>query len=62
MKQGDKFKIDSYQISQYENKRVVGIATIYETPKKTDKKVLCHIDTLNAHCLVFKRDLKNKAV
>jgi hypothetical protein len=53
--------IDTYRVKQYEEKRVVSAVIVLETPKKTDKYVLCHSSYLEADVLVLKSDLKNCA-
>ena len=57
MKVGDKFKIDTYRVSQYENERIVDEVTIVEEPKRNQKKVLVHSPKLQANVLIFKKDL-----
>ena len=57
MKVGDKFKIDTYRVSQYKNERVVDEVTILEEPKRNQKKVLVYSPKLQANVLIFKKDL-----
>jgi len=59
MKEGDKFKIDTYRVSQYENERVVDEVTLLETPTTRHKKVLVYSPKLMANVVVFKEDLVN---
>lgn len=58
MKKNDVFKIDTYRVPQYGEKRVVSQVRVLETPRKTDKRVLCYVEHLRADCLIFKSDLK----
>ena len=58
MKAGEKYSIDTYRVSQYENERVVDIVEVLETPPKFAKKVLCKSPKLQANILVFRKDLK----
>lgn len=55
---GQKYKIDSYRVSQYENERIVDIVEVVESPKKFQKKVLCFSPKLQANILVFATDMK----
>lgn len=59
MKTGDKYKIDSYRVSQYENERVVDVVSIIEPPTKYQKKILVHSPKLQSSILVFRSDLKS---
>lgn len=59
MKTGDKYKIDSYRVSQYENERIVDVVSIIEPPTKYQKKVLVHSPKLQSNILVFRSDLKS---
>lgn len=59
IKEGDVFHIDTYRVSQYEEKRVVDDVTILSSPKKNEKKVLVHSPYLMADVVVFISDLKN---
>jgi hypothetical protein len=58
IKKNDKFRIDTYRVSQYENERVVDVVTVVEVPTKAQKKVLVYSPKLQANVLVFKSDLK----
>lgn len=58
VKSGNVFKIDTYRVSQYTEKRVVDIVSVLEDPKKNAKKVLVYSPSLNADVLVFINDLK----
>jgi endonuclease IV len=58
IKEGDKFHIDTYRVSQYEETRIVDDVIVEETPAKNAKKVLVHSPYLMASVLVFIRDLK----
>lgn len=58
MKVGDKFKIDSYRVSQYNNERVVSEVILLETPKKWAKKALVESMSLRANVLVWIKDLE----
>ena len=58
MKKNQKFRIDSYRVSQYENERIADTVTILEIPKRFAKKVLCYSPMLKANILVFRNDLK----
>jgi len=58
MKEGNTYNIDTYRVSQYEGERVVDMVTVLETPKKNDKRVLCHSPKLMANVLIYKSDLK----
>lgn len=58
MKAGQKYRIDTYRVSQYENERVVDTVEIVEVPRKFAKKVLCYSPKLRANILVFRKDLK----
>lgn len=57
MKENDLFKIDTYRVSQYKEKRVVSQVRVLQTPRKADKRVLCYVESLHANCLIFKSDL-----
>ncbi len=59
MEEGNKYKIDSYRVSQYENERVVDIVELLETPSKFQKKVLVSSPKLKATILVYRNDLKS---
>jgi len=52
----DEYKIDTYGVKQYEEKRVVSKVTLLE-PKGRNKYVLCHVESLMADCLVPVKDL-----
>ena len=58
MKTGNVFHIDTGEVSQYEDKRVVDDVTIVEEPKKYSKKVLVYSPKLGANILVKRKDLK----
>ena len=53
------YKIDTYQVSQYENERVCSEVQLLEVPKKYAKRVLCYVAVLKADCLVWIKDLNN---
>jgi len=57
MKKGDKFKIDTYRVSQYKETRLVDTVEIVEVPTKAEKKALVYSPKLRANILVFKSDL-----
>ena len=57
-KKGDVCTIDTYRVKQCENERVVSVVRVLKTPKKTDKTVLVHSQTLQADILVYKSDLR----
>lgn len=59
---GDRFYIDTYRVSQYEDMRVVDVVEIVEIPKKYAKKVLCYSKKLLANILVFRTDLKSTSL
>ena len=59
MKKGDKYNIDSYRVSQYEDERITDVVTIIEEPNLNDKKVLVYSPKLKANILVFRNDLKS---
>ncbi len=58
MKEGNKYKIDTYRVSQYEGQRVVDTVELLETPSKYQKKVLVASPKLMATILVYRNDLK----
>jgi len=58
MKEGQTFKVDSYNVKQYENERFVDIVTVVETPTKRQKTVLCYSPKYMANVLISKIDLK----
>lgn len=55
---GERFYVDTYRVSQYEDMRVIDVVEIVEPPKKYAKKVLCYSKRLLANILVFIKDLK----
>ena len=58
MKKDDIYKIDSYNVKQYENTRIVDTVIVVETPKKYSKLVLVYSPLLLANILVKRNDLK----
>lgn len=58
MKTGETYKIDTYNVKQWEEKRVVSLVTLLETPSKRKKWVLVDVEELSAICLVPRKDLK----
>ena len=52
-----KAKIDTYNIKQYENQRIVSVIELLE-PIGKKKFVLCWVEYLNANCLVKVSDIK----
>jgi len=58
LKEGDRFTIDSYDVMQYENTRVVSEVELLETPTSKQKYVLAEVKYLKANCLVKIKDLK----
>ena len=58
MKKNDTYKIDSYNVKQYENMRIVDIVTLIETPKKYSKLILVYSPLLRANILVKRNELK----
>ena len=57
MKEGDKFKIDSYKVKQWEEKRVVSEVEVLETPKKYAKNVLVNVKSLRTVAIVPIKEL-----
>lgn len=55
---GQKFHIDSYEVKQYENKRVVDDVEVFDVFSGKTKYVLVYSPKLNANVLVKKTDLK----
>ena len=55
---GDKFHIDTGDIPQYENERIVDDVEVVDTPKKYSKTILVYSKKLRANILVKKRELK----
>lgn len=53
-------KIDSYNIKQYENERVVSKINLLETINKRKKYVLAYVETLQANCLIPVKDIINE--
>lgn len=58
MKAGEKYKIDTYRVSQYEGERIVDTVEVIQSPTKSAKKILCYSPKLRANILVFRKDLK----
>jgi hypothetical protein len=57
MKNGDLYKLDSYDVKQYENERIVDVVQVIEEPKLKSKYVLVYSGKLKANVLVPKKDL-----
>lgn len=55
---GERFKIDSYQVSQYEGQRVVDAVEVLDPFHQTTKTVLVYSPLLKANVLVKKSELK----
>jgi len=58
MKQGDKFHIDTYEVKQYENERIVDDVEVIDPFLKRSRYALVYSPKLNANVLVKKTDLK----
>ena len=57
-KTGSRFHIDTGDIPQYENERIVDDVEVVDTPKKYSKTILVYSKKLRANILVKKRELK----
>ncbi len=59
---GDIFRIDTYDVQQYENERIVDTVTVIDESKNLDRKkwILCQSPKLFANILVARHDLKDK--
>lgn len=53
-------KIDSYDIKQYEGKRVVSKIELLEEIKPRQKYVLAYVEYLSANCLVPVKDIREE--
>ena len=55
--EGDSYKIDTYKVKQYEEKRVVDTVTVVDTPQSRAKLVLVHSPYLGSDVLVPRSEL-----
>ena len=55
---GNTYKIDSYSVRQYEERRVVDVVTVVDAPPKFAKTVLVHSPSLMADVRVPIKELK----
>lgn len=58
MRENDVFKVDTYNVKDYEEKRVVDLVSIVHEPSDHAKIVLVYIPSLMASCLVPVKELK----
>lgn len=58
LKEGDKFKIDTNRVDQYEETRIVDMVTIEQVPQKYAKKVIVYLPSLRASHFVPINELK----
>ena len=57
LKEGEKLKLDSYRVKQYENERVCDEVTVLEDSSSKKKLMLCYSPKLAANILVPREDL-----